>query len=1192
MYVFDLCAAQRLTGAYVKVDYISTPSYDSGWVRVNAQERQESHVRLVHELSVMPAEVRVLVRATEGPQAGMVFEARGDAHRRDSTGGAYGGVVFGYSARYIDIWSPALSGSGTSAGYTIWVPPCFGRGTGSTASFVGDVRAQAWTVWGGTRAADFTTAFKAAEFVTGGSAVYDLAYSLPFGALPELVQVTVSPMQGGFIAYNFLASGMLQSPNAGGSSGIMYAYNASVVRVWGVSPDPASSGFPSTNTLPLQVYDGWGGEAASYTSQSAQVTVRLWAQLEGANTDTGSLAVDVTDVMEPPRAADVQVKQNEYVVSNGDTVKSGALVSQLVGTDDDAGDVARLVFSIASGNDLGAFKLSSAGTLTINNTAALDYEARKVIFVGVAVTDGVFVSYFTVNVTIVNQNDPCSVVGNSFSVDENSPKNQLVGIPLVAYDQDVEQTLAFSIVGGNIGDVFKITPCAGQLRVATEVLNFELISLYNLTIRVEDNGVPLTFSTVVVPIRVSNRNDRPNINFTIFDVPENSPAGFIVGPLPVFDEDNDTIAWQFPGDRDHYFRIVTMGLQTLPYGTTTVRHSNYFLSLARAGLNYEDPLRPRLLFKLNILGVDSSSGNVDSLGPGGRVAYCRSPPLMALGSLCVFTVRITDTNDAPIFLPQTRFVLQHSPTGTILGDPLESSDEDSQSLVDGRAGRVDTAKFALAPRGAQLLTPFNVTSVGVVFVVLYGGFTDVDPVEKHPVYSFIVRCTDSGGDQSAFAPLYADANVTVITVNVNDPPVVEPAAFSVRETAPVGTILGFVRAQDPDVGDTFVVSITGGDPYGFFTVLDNGNVTVASEGLDSGIQPVYRLVVSALDASGLNGSAVVVVTLISTNKAPVFTACPPLALRPTDFMVSAGYSAVQGLVFSSTQPSTTQVFNLGAVDGGPSYRACELLCAAKRTCAAYTYFTSAYKLKSFARSCWGRSALYTNFVVVAVGSTTVVTGIRTSVCETVKIPENNVLTSRAPVGQQVGFLLTLADREHDAFGVSLDTAGNVGGAFRIDAMGNITIAAAALNFEGVQKYMLVVRVIDWGMPNATGTALVVIHVMNVNEPPRTSSTSCFIAYGDPVGTRVCTAWSRLTQDDDTLSGQVLNYSVSAYTPFAGNATINSLSYFVMDPISGQTTLARQNDMQPPFVFNITVKVCGIPWCNVCVRCVCCAGERP
>jgi len=151
---------------------------------------------------------------------------------------------------------------------------------------------------------------------------------------------------------------------------------------------------------------------------------------------------------------------------------SKLLVCELVATDQDASQT--LTYALqASGNLNGAFSLTSGnnkGRLLV--AGDLDFEATPSYSLVVSITDdgminGAQTTPLTINVVttvnIVNVNEPPSMQDQSRAVDENSPLATPVGAPLQASDPDANTFFTYSIVSGNVDNLFSITALSGQI---------------------------------------------------------------------------------------------------------------------------------------------------------------------------------------------------------------------------------------------------------------------------------------------------------------------------------------------------------------------------------------------------------------------------------------------------------------------------------------------------------------------------------------------------------------------------------------------------------------------------------------------------------------------------------------------------------------------------------------------------------
>ena len=322
------------------------------------------------------------------------------------------------------------------------------------------------------------------------------------------------------------------------------------------------------------------------------------------------------------------------------------MVATVSGTDPDAGTA--LAYSFCGGNENNAFYLNVA-SIFVNNVSAINYEKVSQYNLNVRVTDGAFASIGIVKVFVRNMNDPITVFPLNISTAENQVLNSMVGPQVQFHDEDFDQSPVFSITAGNIDSTFKIDECSGQIRLSNPVLNFEARPFYYLTVHIWDTGLPPTQSSALVTIALTDVNDRPTMgelaSYTL-SVPENSLAGYVIGPLPALDEDNDTLTLVIAsGDAKGFFSTAPVGLYGPAMGIFE-NHAIYQLVLSgkvvaagdgsgegqpssRLVLDYEDTSRTAPTFTLQIFVSD----NRDPIGSN-------LPPISN-----TFIVNIEDGND-------------------------------------------------------------------------------------------------------------------------------------------------------------------------------------------------------------------------------------------------------------------------------------------------------------------------------------------------------------------------------------------------------------------------------------------------------------------------------------------------------------------------------------------------------------------
>ena len=93
------------------------------------------------------------------------------------------------------------------------------------------------------------------------------------------------------------------------------------------------------------------------------------------------------------------------------------------------------------------------------------------------------------------------------NLDENVTNGTVVGT-VAASDNDLNQQLTYSIVGGNTGNAFAINPTTGQITVNNRLaVDYDTNPVFQLTVQVTDNGSPSKSDTGVVTIALNNLND-------------------------------------------------------------------------------------------------------------------------------------------------------------------------------------------------------------------------------------------------------------------------------------------------------------------------------------------------------------------------------------------------------------------------------------------------------------------------------------------------------------------------------------------------------------------------------------------------------------------------------------------------------------------------------------------------------------
>ncbi len=192
---------------------------------------------------------------------------------------------------------------------------------------------------------------------------------------------------------------------------------------------------------------------------------------------------------------------------------NGTIVGIIEASDPDQGQT--LTYSIQSGNINNAFQINtSTGSLTVNNSDLLNFELNPVYSLVVMVQDngpGNLTAQATITVNLLDINEVPEIDDQIFSLDENSPFNQEIGM-VQASDPDIGQSLEYTILSGNSDDAFTLNLNSGRLSVNNStVINFELNPQYNLSVQVQDNGSGQLTNQAIITINIADVNEPPTI---------------------------------------------------------------------------------------------------------------------------------------------------------------------------------------------------------------------------------------------------------------------------------------------------------------------------------------------------------------------------------------------------------------------------------------------------------------------------------------------------------------------------------------------------------------------------------------------------------------------------------------------------------------------------------------------------------
>ena len=466
---------------------------------------------------------------------------------------------------------------------------------------------------------------------------------------------------------------------------------------------------------------------------------------------------------------------------------------------------AQLLYTVTNLPAHGSVNLNGAA-LAVNGTITqADLDAGRVSYThdssenfsdafSFTVTDGEFtLASTTFALTITPVNDAPVVAAQNFILYNKAVAGTIVGT-VQASDRDAGQQRSFTIVGGN--GAFAINGATGVLTVVNAK---QLVgTMLNFIVRVTDNGVPPLATDA--PISVSLRAADAPPTFAVVD---GAAANLAVV--------NNQVK-------------LTLDEAT---AVTATRNGLVIATLAAADVD-----EPGVVFPLKMtdnsgaFAFDALTGKL-SVRDATKLDFEKTRSFnltftatdhgliglpKPVTSTLTMTVQLTDRNDAPTITPATAtFKLKENNGANTTVGTVTAVD------VDGPAAFKNLQYAVVSQRDAagNDVGLFSIdTARGTLKIVAANALN----YEAQPQYTVVVRARDAGG-------LYADQTVTVQVIDVNEAVVLtlldaaqNPATgLTVPENTAKGTIVGYLRIDNPDVtrAETFKITLNDNIGKGF-----------------------------------------------------------------------------------------------------------------------------------------------------------------------------------------------------------------------------------------------------------------------------------------------------------------------------------------------------------------------------------------
>ena len=636
----------------------------------------------------------------------------------------------------------------------------------------------------------------------------------------------------------------------------------------------------------------------------------------GGLSDTIPVTVTVTNVNEAPEitTTDTTVQKNENETH----------VILVEASDVDMPDT--LNWSVETDEDGGKFEINqtTGGFTTLSFKNAPDFEEPRDVgetamnntyVVTMKVTDaGGLSDTHTVTVTVTDVNETPTIsfpISSTITKDENTATTEIIAT-YVATDPDATTgTMSWDLQGNDAGD-FTITSTVNgtaNLYFAASP-NFEgpadtgTNNVYDVTVRVRDNGATRLQDTQGVAITVQDVNETPVIsgdNSPDFEEIEFDAASAVltIGAYSATDDEGDSVTWAVSGTDAGHFSINSMTGEL----SFSIRP------------DFENP-------------ANTASNNIydivleaeDDNAQGGKTG-------VKTGTYAV-TVTVTNVDETPEITttaashtaPSFMEIEYDATTPDLVVADYDGRDEEGQTITWSRTG-TDSGDFTID------------TNTGVLSFAQRPNFEMPADDGGDNAYNVTVRARDTVSNTR-------ELEVIVTVTDVNERPDIDedtvPSYVEIEyDFAGTRPDVHTFTAEDYDAGDTFAWSLLGTDAAYLEIGAATGVLTFTQDdGFGHGPLPsfehprddegdgssnTYSITVRATDDDAADQKSTdyaVVVTVTDVNEAPEFTGTPETALTPDEHDANTDYVVMDLADYDARDEEGGVTWSLTGTDRG------------------------------------------------------------------------------------------------------------------------------------------------------------------------------------------------------------------------------------------------------------------------------------
>jgi len=456
----------------------------------------------------------------------------------------------------------------------------------------------------------------------------------------------------------------------------------------------------------------------------------------------------------------------------------------------------------------------------------LDYETQTShnVTVRATSTDGSSATQvFTISLLDENDKAPVITPGQTFGVAEDAAIGSSLGV-VAATDADTVGVLQnWTITSGNTDGIFAISAATGELTIADNTnLDYETTPVYALSVTVSDGVNTSAPQTVTVDIENVNEapvNSIPGAQVTSEDTALIfSSAGGNAITVSDVDAGSNPVIVTLTATNGTLKLGSTAGL-TFGSGDGLDDSSMTFVGTISEINNALEGLRFDPTQDYNgPATIDITVDDQGNVGSGG-----------AKTDLDTIHLTVTPVNDAPVANDASFLLDEHSPAGTPVGTDSASDVDAGDTLSYRIVGGSGSGVFGIDP------------ATGEIIVIDPGQLV----FEANPAFDLSIEVED-------LASATDTATVTVLLVNVNDPPVAADDSYAVDSLSSLTVAAPGVLENDVDPeGDALTVILVSGPSHGTLTLGADGSIEYApDDGFVGNDSFTYRTT-DGLENSGL-----------------------------------------------------------------------------------------------------------------------------------------------------------------------------------------------------------------------------------------------------------------------------------------------------------------------------------------------------